>query len=385
MSLHPLRAGFIPLVDAAPLIVARELGFAEEEGLALHLERAPSWSALRDRLVFGQIEAAHMLAPVPVAMALGLGGVAQRLDAVQVLSVGGSVIGVSLPLAARLRGAGHDFGFADAQAAGRALVAGAGERLRIGVPFPFSMHAELLQYWLRGLGQALDVRTVPPPLMAQAMASGEIDAFCVGEPWGSIAVETGVGELLLPTTAIWSFPPEKVLAVRHDWAEDWPDLTGRLMRAVWRAGRWLATPGNLTTAAEILARPGHINVSAEILDRALTHRLVISPSGEERQVPQFQEFFGGGATFPWRSQAAWIAARLAERHGLDPVAAQEARRVFRTDLYRRHLGPAGAELPVASEKLEGALPDGLPDSTGRAILLPNRFFDGAVFDPAVMV
>ncbi|MDE3029268.1 MAG: ABC transporter substrate-binding protein, partial [Paracoccaceae bacterium] len=206
MRAVPLTVGIIPLVDAAPLVIARELGFAEEEGLTLSLHVAPSWSTLRDMLALGSIEAAHMLAVMPVAMALGLGGIAQRIDVLSVLSVNGNAIGLSRDLAERLRAAGHVFDFADATMAGRALIAASGKRLRIGVPFPFSMHAELLYHWLGALGLAapegLNVVTVPPPLMAAAMAEGEIDAFCVGAPWGSIAVETGVGELLLPGTAI---------------------------------------------------------------------------------------------------------------------------------------------------------------------------------------
>ncbi len=384
-----LTAGFIPLVDAAPLVVAHEFGFAEEEGLALDLRRAPSWSMLRDLLALGQIEAAHMLSPLPVAMALGLGGMATRIDALTVLSVNGDTVTVSRALAARLRAAGHDFAFTDAAAAGRALIGAAGGRLRIGVPFPFSMHAELLYYWLGALGlqapQALDVRTVPPPLLAEAMAAGEIDAFCVGEPWGSIAVETGVGELLLPGKAIWAFAPEKVLAVRHDWAETEAELTGRLMRAVWRASRWLGDAGNLATISDVLARPEYVNVSAEVIERALYGRPVISPEGTERTVPGFLEFFAGSATFPWRSQAAWIGARLAARTGLDRAEAiRAARETFRTDLYRRHLRAAGADLPGASAKLEGALahPTAVASEAGKMILHPDSFFDGQIFDPA---
>ncbi len=384
-----LTAGFIPLVDAAPLVVAHEFGFAEEEGLALDLRRAPSWSMLRDLLALGQIEAAHMLSPLPVAMALGLGGMATRIDALTVLSVNGDTVTVSRALAARLRAAGHDFAFTDAAAAGRALIGAAGGRLRIGVPFPFSMHAELLYYWLGALGlqapQALDVRTVPPPLLAEAMAAGEIDAFCVGEPWGSIAVETGVGELLLPGKAIWAFAPEKVLAVRHEWAETEAELTGRLMRAVWRASRWLGDAGNLATVSDVLARPEYVNVSAEVIERALYGRPVISPEGTERTVPGFLEFFAGSATFPWRSQAAWIGARLAARTGLDRAEAiRAARETFRTDLYRRHLRAAGADLPGASEKLEGALahPTAVASEAGKMILHPDSFFDGQIFDPA---
>ncbi len=292
-----LAAGFIPLVDMAPLAIAREIGFAEEEGLDLQLQRAPSWSTLRDMLALGQIEAAHMLSPVPVATALGLGGAAAHLDALSVLSVNGNVIGVSRELAARMRDNGHTFDFSDAFAAGKALISASGDKPRIGVPFPFSMHAELLYHWLGALGvtapQDLLVKTVPPPLMAQALSDGEIDAFCVGEPWGSIAVENGAAELLLPGVAIWAFAPEKVLAVRHNWAAAEPDLTRRLMRAVWRAGRWLAAEENRLTASEILARPEYVNVDAGILERALLGRLVISPFGEARQRDDFLNFFSG--------------------------------------------------------------------------------------------
>ncbi len=389
MSLTPLTLGYIPLVDAAPLIIARELGFAEQEGLALSLRAAPSWSTLRDLVALGQIEGAHMLAPVPVATALGLGGLPTRLDALCVLSVGGNTVGVSTALADQMRKAGHGFDFADATAAGTSLIAAAGQTLRIGVPFPFSMHAELLYYWLGALGleapQALDVRTLPPPLMAEALAAGDIDAFCVGAPWGSIAVENGSGELLLPTSAIWSFAPEKVLATRHDWAESEPDLAARLIRTMWRACRWLAEPSNRMTASEILARPDYLNLPAEMLERSLSGALVISPRGDQRMTPGFLHFHAGAATFPWRSQAGWIAARLAARTGLDRDAAQRAaKQVFRSDLYRDALASTAAPLPGASEKLEGALdaPTEVTTQSGSLVLQPDRFFDGQIFDPA---
>ncbi|WP_102222614.1 CmpA/NrtA family ABC transporter substrate-binding protein [Acidimangrovimonas sediminis] len=388
MSADTLRAGFIPLVDAAPLIVAREVGFAEEEGLALDLAKAPSWATLRDMLAYGQIEAAHMLSVVPVAMEMGLGGAPARIDVLQVMSVNGDAICVSRALADKMRAAGHGFDFADATDAGRALIAVAGDRPRIGVPFPFSMHAELLYHWLGALGlpvpQGLDVVTVPPPMMEQAMAAGEIDAFCVGAPWGSIAVETGVGELLLPGTAIRAFAPEKVLAVRHDWAKAEPDLTRRLMRAVWRAARWTAQRANHDTVSEILSRSDYLDIPAEMIERSLSGRLVISSRGEIRQVPRYIEFHEGAAAYPWRSQGALIGHALAARLGLDRAAAMAAgRRVFRTDLYRENLRDTGAELPGAAEKVEGGIDTPTPaaSESGKLILLPDRFFDGYVFDP----
>ena len=383
-----LRLGYIPLIDAAPFFIAQSLGFAEAEGLTLDLRPAPSWSALRDMLAMGAVEAAQMLSPVPVAAALGLGASQARFEALQLLNANGDVIGVSRALAATMRAAGHPFDFADARTAGAALLAAAGARLRIGVPFPFSMHAELVHYWLENLGlplpAELDIRTVPPPRMTEAVAAGEIDAFAVGEPWGSQAVERGVGELLLPGTAIWAFAPEKVLAVRQGWADENEDLAGRLMRAVWHACGWLGAPENRFLVSDLLSGPDRLPIAAEVIDRALSGRMVISAEGEERESANMIVFSGGAATFPWRSQAAWIGAQLARRYGLDPAAAaRSAAEVYRPDLYRRHLRAAGADLPGASAKLEGALtaPTAVASERGQMILPADRFFDCRIFDP----
>lgn len=389
MSLTHLSVAFIPLADAAPLVAAEEMGFAREEGLVLELARAPSWSSLREMLTFGRVEAAHMLSPVPVAMALGIGGITSPISALMVLSVNGTVIGVSNRLAQKLEEAGHSFSFNDASAAGEALIQSIEGPLRIGVPFPFSMHAELLYYWLAASGfpapQGVVIRTIPPPLMADALAADEIDAFCVGEPWGSKSVEAGVGAILLPGRAIWTYAPEKVLAVRTGWANEEPDLTARLMRAVWRASRWLGDGGAKTTAAELLARQEYLDLDPHVVDRAFTGRFVINARGDIRTCPGFIEFFAGAANFPWKSQSAWIASQMAGRLGLEKQPALDAARgVFRTDLYRRYLGDAGAVLPGASQKVEGQSPEGMAVAAenGRLILPENRFFDGRVFDPS---
>ncbi|MEJ1999508.1 MAG: CmpA/NrtA family ABC transporter substrate-binding protein [Maritimibacter sp.] len=386
MNTTALNIGFIPLVDAAPLVVAQELGFAGEEGLALNLMKAPSWSALRDMVTLGRAEAAHMLAPIPVAIALGLGGPVP-LDVLSVMSVNGTVLGVCEALARRMRADGFGFDFADAAGAGKALIAASNGPLRIGVPFPFSMHAELLYYWLSALGlpapENVQIHTVPPPLMAEAIAAGEIDAFSVGEPWGSIAVENGVGALLLPGAAIWKFAPEKVLAARRDWAEARPNLAARLIRAVWRAGRWLDNPDNHLTAAEIMARPAYLNVGAEVIERALTGHLVISGRGEQRVTPNFLAFHKGAAQFPWRSQGAWIAGQLAARTGLARPGAEAAgANVMRSDLYRAALAGEGADLPGASAKLEGSLEQrtAVASDSGKLFLEPDGFFNGRHFD-----
>lgn len=386
MKTVTLPVAYMPLVDAAPLIVAQEMGFAQSEGIALDLVAAPSWSSVRDMLAFGRVDAAHMLSPVPVAMALGLGGVSTPVSAVMVTSVNGDVIGVGRALENRLRAQGYGFDFSDARAAARALAQATDGPLVFGVPFPFSMHVELLQYWFDGtdLGEAeVAIRTVPPPLMAEALAKGDIDAFCVGEPWGSVAVDQGAGALLLPGAAIWSFAPEKVLAVRTDWAETEPHLLRRLMRAVWQAGHWLARPDTRTTAAEILSRKAYLDVPPELIDRALNGRFTISGRAEQRDVAHFVEFHNGVANFPWRSQAKWMAQRLSLRHGLSVADAMlRGAAAYRSDLFRAHM-PVEADLPGASEKLEGAIlyETAVASQKGHLTLLANSFFDGSIFDP----
>ncbi|MEL7466046.1 MAG: CmpA/NrtA family ABC transporter substrate-binding protein [Pseudomonadota bacterium] len=381
------KCGFVPLVDCAPLVVARELGFAGDEGLDLHLEKMASWSVARDQLAFGDLDAAHLLSPMPVAMSMGLGGAPMRIDALSVLSVNGNVVGASKPLVERMRRESSFDNFGDAASVGRALIAAANGRLRVGAPFPFSMHAELLYYWLNALGlespAGLDMRTVPPPKMPAAIAADEIDLFCVGEPWGGFAVGSGAAELILPGAAIWAFAPEKVLAVRHEEAES--ELSAALLRAAWRAGKWLGDPDNRIIASEILARPEYVDVDAGLIERTMMGRPVVDGVGAERKAPRFIEFFDGAATFPWRSQAAWIATRWAARAGIDKAEAIEAAKAsYRSDVYRRVLGPLGADLPGASEKIEGALSIRTPvaSSTGQMFLGPDRFFDGLKFDPS---
>ncbi|WP_171211082.1 ABC transporter substrate-binding protein [Ruegeria sp. HKCCA5426] len=387
MNAVTLPVAYVPLVDAAPLIVAHEMGLARAEGVELDLIAAPSWSSVRDMLAFGRVDAAHLLSPVPVAMALGLGGVTQPLSAVSVLSVNGDVIGVSRALETRLRDTGYGFDFRDPFKAAAALASVADGPLVFGVPFPFSLHVELLHCWLEATELSkigVEVRTIPPPLMAQALAEGDVDAFCVGEPWGSVAVESQAGALLLPGQAIWAFAPEKVLAVRTDWADTEPHLLGKLMRAVWRAGRWLGQPGSQTAAAEILARDTYLNLPSELIDRALSGRFTITGHAEQREVPGFVEFHDGAANFPWRSQAKWIAHRLAQRYGLDPhLALAQAGSVFRSDIYRDQMVGLGADLPGASEKLEGAIRGTTPVAShnGQLSLKRDAFLDGRIFDP----
>lgn len=375
MTRTVLNCGYVPLVDSAPLIIAHELGFASEEGLELNLIRQPSWSALRDMLGLGHLDAAQMLSPMPIAMTMGMGGLPAQIDTLMGLSANGTVFGVAKRLAETL----GPIKFGDPHALLAGLEAWGPSSLRVGVPFPFSMHRLLLSYWT-ATAPNLSVQsvTVPPPRMADAVAEGHVDAFWVGEPWGSDIVARGVGDIAMAGCHVWGFAPEKVLAVRHDWTVENPETTQRLMRAVYHAARWLDQVQNKPLAVEILSRSEHLNLSHEVIEPAVTGMLPLTKGGAPVHVDQFLMFHDHAASFPWRSQAAWIAKQL----GADTAGVAAAMSCCRTDLYRKYLGPIGADLPGASEKVEGAMTEetAVASSRGQMILASDAFFDGRTFD-----
>ena len=375
MSRTVLNCGYVPLVDCAPLIIARELGFAEEEGLDLNLIRQPSWSALRDMLAWGHLDAAQMLSPMPVAMSLGLGGLPAQIDTLMGLSANGTVFGLSTQLAEAL----GDVPFGAPHVLLSALAQHMRKPLRVGVPFPYSMHRLLLSYWTASAPDLeVEIVTVPPTRMATAVADGHVDAFWVGEPWGSAIVGRGVGTIVMAGRHVWGCAPEKVLAARHDWIADNPDTTCHLMRAVYHAARWLDEEKNKRLAIEILCRSEHLNLSHEVIEPAVTGFLTLTHGGTPTFVERFLMFHNHAALFPWRSQAAWIASQL----GADAVGIKKAMTVCRTDLYRRNLGPIGGDLPGASGKIEETMTaqTAVASSRGQMILAPDAFFDGRTFD-----
>ena len=370
-----LNCGYVPLVDSAPLIIASELGFAADHGLSLNLIRQPSWSALRDMLALGHLDVAHMLAPMPVAMSLGMGGFPAQVDALMVLSVNGTVFGVSNALSARV----GDVPFGDAHALLAALTKTVQTPLRVGVPFHHSMHRLLLDYWTAGAdGLQIEAVTVPPSRMADAVADGFVDAFWVGEPWGSVAVQQGDAQLMMTGRDVWQFAPEKVLAARRDWIEQNAGITARLMRAVFQATAWLDNPKNTPLAVEVLGRSEHLSMPVDLIDPALSGRLAPKRGVAAIDVGGFVQFHDHAANFPWRSQAAWIAQQL----GADTAGIARAKDCFRTDIYRTTLAGAGAAMPSASEKQEGAMqtPTSAPSSQGDVILAPDAYFDGKIYD-----
>ena len=236
-----LQVGFIPLVDAAALIVAVDKGFAKAEGLDVTLVREVSWSNVRDKLNIGRFDAAHLLAPVAIASSLGLGHIKVPIAAPFNLGLNGNAITVSPALHAAIMGEADGDPvnpLVTAKALARVVAArrkAGDDPLTFGMTFPFSTHNYQLRFWMAagGVDPDEDVRLVvlPPPYMVDSLANGHVDAFCVGAPWNSVAVDLGVGHILHFVSDILERAAEKVLAIREPWAQKNPEVLTRLIRA----------------------------------------------------------------------------------------------------------------------------------------------------------
>lgn len=387
-----VRLGFLPLVDAALPILAREMGFAEQEGIDLRLLRDMSWATVQDRLLYGHSDAAHMVAPLAIAASLGLGRPAVSLSVPFILGLNGNAITLRPELAAQVTGIGGPGDMREIGARLKQLTSSAkaaGQKLRLGVVHRYSSHNYMLRYWLQGCGidpaADVDIITVAPPFAADALAAGEVDGICVGAPWNSVAVERGVGVVIATTSQIWRRGVEKALAVKTTWMETEAELVHRLIRALYRAGIAFVDPDHCEKIADILSRSAYLDGSAAAIKRVVQDRVLFTRNHDPVHIPDFMFQHREAANFPWVSQAAWLYAQMA---GAGHVTANLAdytlaQRVFRPDVYRSALGPLGAALPGASAKLEGAIdtPLGVGTTQGRLILGSDRFFDGQSFDP----
>jgi two-component system, oxyanion-binding sensor len=370
----PLHIGFIPLVDAAALIVAVDKGFTAAEGLDVSLVREVSWSNVRDKLNIGLLDAAHLLAPVAIASSLGLGHVKVPIAAPFNLGINGNAITVSKALHAAIMDEIDGDRF-DPMATARALARLVAKRAKSGaepltfaMTFPFSTHNYQLRFWMAagGVDPDEDVRLVvlPPPYMVDSLANGHVDAFCVGAPWNSIAVDKGVGHILHFASDILARAVEKVLAVRQNWAEKNPEILASLVRATARAAEYVEQPQNHAEVARLLAQPERVGVSADIIRRTLDGRLKISPDGTIRESSRYLLVGREDAGRPEPVQAAWLYAQMA-RWGQTPLsgeALKTAMAVFRADLYDMALRRRG--------------------NTGTAVPASLGAFAGPAFDPA---
>lgn len=385
---NKVRLGFVPLVDCAIPVVARAMGFAQQENIDLELVREMSWAAIRDKLSFGMFEAAHLLAGIPIAARLGLGGLpVQNIVVPMALGRGGNAITVSTQLYQRMLEADPNAMLGPRGRSARALKKVIDEDKAEGRPilsfatvFPFSSHNYELRYWMAAAGidpdMDVNIGVIAPPRMFDSLRNGWVDGYCVGEPWNQRAVFHGDGVIVALKDDIWSRSPEKVLGLREDWAQSNPELVSALVRALVRAAEWADQPGNRVELAHILSEEANVGAPFEVLKASLSGKPVLRPGEPPIDLPDRHVFYRYTATFPWLSQGRWIGEQMKRWRQIPQDTDLKAviPDVFRPDLYRTAVAGLDVLVPQDDWRVEGAA-----DASDRSLVGMDQFLDDTIF------
>lgn len=361
-----IKIGFSPLTDSAPLIVAKELGYFAQQDLNVELFKEVSWANIRDKLVFGEYHAAHMLAPMLMSTTLGVAGsIKKPLVTGYSFGLNGNAVSVSNSLFQAMREQDDNLVYHPENTASvlRKVVlerqANDLPKLRFAVVFPFSMHYYLLNHWLQtgGLKTAEDVEilVVPPSRVVQALEEGLIDGYCVGEPWNTHAVKKQVGVTLITGYEIWNNAPEKVLAVTQDWAHANEALHKKLIWALYQASAWIDDEANRPALFELLAREEYVGAPISSIANAYAGQVSDPVTNVLRSIPKFSLPYKHFANFPWQSHARWILQQMIElgQVSADIPLEATARSVYLTELYRQVMQSHGEVVPDFDSKSEG--------------------------------
>jgi nitrate/nitrite transport system substrate-binding protein len=355
-----LKFGFIKLTDMAPLAIAKEKFFFEDEGLQVQLEAQANWKVLLDRVITGELDGAHMLAGQPLGATIGYGTQAEVITAFS-MDLNGNAITVSNDVFEAMKknmqmGPDGKPVHPISAAALKPVVdsyRAEGKPFNMGMVFPVSTHNYELRYWLAAGGlrpgfyspenttgqiQADVLLSVtPPPQMPSTMEAGTILGYCVGEPWNQAAVFKGIGVPVVTDHQIWKYNPEKVFGVTAEWAKENPNTHLAVVKALIRAGMWLDDPANRAEAVKILSQSGYVGADAEVIANSMTGSFEYE-KGDKRPAPEFNVFFKHFATYPYYSDAVWYLTQM-RRWGQIPAAKGDdwfidtAKKVYRPDIY----------------------------------------------------
>ena len=360
-----IKVGFIPIIDCAPIVLAEELGAYERQGLEVEIRREVSWANVRDKLALGKLDASHILAPLPLALTLGIDSVSVPVINAMTLQVNGNALTLSNGLWREMEDAAPELVAPyrakegqplDARALAAVVAKRAAARAKpvvLASVFPYSPQNYMTRLWLSsgGLDPDRDVRmvVVPPPHTVAYLSGGAVDGYCVGEPWNQQAQALGIGRIAITGPDIWKGMPEKVLGTTESWAANNPNTLKALIKALIEACLWLDEPNNRAEAARILSSPRYLNTPAEVMSRTL-------------DLPGFHVFQRGGANFPWRSHADWFLAQMVrwKQAPADTDIKAVADRVYRTDIYRAAAREMGVACPEADRLPPGGHGEPLP-------------------------
>ncbi|MBW0158060.1 CmpA/NrtA family ABC transporter substrate-binding protein [Sedimentimonas flavescens] len=399
-----LTLGFIKLTDMAPLAIAKEKHFFEDEGLYVTLEAQSNWKVLLDRVISGELDGAHMLAGQPIAATIGYGTQGDVITPFS-MDLNGNGITVSNEIWEMMKP------YVEMDAEGKPVhpISAAalkpviekfraeGKPFNMGMVFPVSTHNYELRYWLAagginpGLYSPEDVSgqigaeallsVTPPPQMPATLEAGTIYGYSVGEPWNQAAVFKGIGVPVVTDYEIWKNNPEKVFGITAKFNEENPETVKALTRALIRAAEWLDAGGNANRAeaVEILSRPEYVGADAEVIANSMTGTFEYE-KGDKRDVPDFNVFFRYNATFPYYSDAVWYLTQM-RRWGQiaeakpDAWYDETAKKVYRPDIYQAAAQSLIDDGIIAADQFDFD-DDGYREPTPAADIIDGVAYDG---------
>ncbi|MEM9718853.1 MAG: CmpA/NrtA family ABC transporter substrate-binding protein [Bacteroidota bacterium] len=393
-----LTFGFIKLTDMAPLAIAKELGYFEEEGLFVTIEAQSNWKNVLDRVIDGQLDGSHMLAGQPIAAGAGFGRQAELITPFS-MDLNGNGITVSNEVWNQMKpniktdSEGkpiHPISSEGLKPVVESYKA-SGKPFKMGMVFPVSTHNYEIRYWLAASGIHPGMYTsdniqgqvdadvllsvTPPPQMPATLEAGTIYGYCVGEPWNQQAVFKGIGVPVTTNYDVWKNNPEKVFVIRKDFAEKYPNTTLAITKALIRAGKWLDTPGNRPKAVGILSMPDYVGADSIVIANSMTGTFEFE-KGDKRSMPDFNVFYRYHATYPFYSDGIWFLTQM-RRWGQIPESkpvewyGETIKEIYRPDIW---------EAAAAALLEEGKIPESdIPQTDGYKP--PTKdFIDGNLYD-----
>jgi len=400
-----LKFGFIKLTDCAPLVIAKEKGFFEDEGIQAEVIAQPNWKTLLDNVINGNLDGAHMLSGQPIAATIGIGTQADVITAFT-MDLNGNGITVSNAIWEEMQFNDIDLDTPTPKhpisAKGLKPIVeeklDAGEKLQMGMVFPVSTHNYELRYWLAasdihpgmytesdtgGRTDAdVELSVTPPPMMPTVLEAGNIQGYCVGEPWNQQAVAKGIGVPVTTNYDIWKNNPEKVFGVTKAWSDANPNTHVAVVKALIRAGKWLDekdADGNFVNreeAVRILSQPNYVGADYDVIKNSMTGTFIFQKS-DVREMPEFNVFFDHYATYPWYSDGIWFLTQM-RRWGQISESKPASwyfdtvKKVYQPDIY----------LQAATLLLEDGLieNDDVPWNTDGYKPATTEFIDGVEYD-----
>ncbi|MDO8441288.1 MAG: CmpA/NrtA family ABC transporter substrate-binding protein [Polaromonas sp.] len=359
-ELETVKVGFIPLTDCASVVMASVLGFDKKYGIKIVLSKESSWASVRDKLVNGELDAAHVLYGLIYGVQNGVGGAKKDMAILMSLNHNGQAITLSKKIA--------DAGGKDGAALARLMQTDKRE-YSFAQTFPTGTHAMWLYYWLAtyGVNPMKDVKviTVPPPQMVANMRVGNMDGYCVGEPWGHRAIADGIGNTAVTTQDIWKDHPEKALGTTAEFVKKYPNTARAVTAAIIEAGKWIdASLTNKNKMAETVADKSYVNTSVDVINQRILGRYQ-NGLGKTWDDPNYMMFYNDGTVnFPSRTDGMWFLTQH-KRWGLikeHPDYLAVAKQINQIDIYKQAATAAKVSIPKevmrTSKMIDGTVWDG---------------------------